>query len=162
MFINFRGEDTRKTSVSHLYAALTNAGINTYIDGQLHKGTELGPQLVQAIQSCRIAILVFSKNYTQSSWCLNELLRTHAQVVVPVFYDVDPSVVRHQKGDFGDILRATARRVYSERLDDAEKEFKWRSALTRAADFSGWDVPNCRYLNQHLLLSCFFIDTFFF
>lgn len=154
VFINFRGEDTRKTFISHLYAALTNAGINTYIDGQLHKGTELGPQLVQAIQSCRIAILVFSKNYTQSSWCLNELLRvmechrTHAQVVVPVFYDVDPSVVRHQKGYFGDILRATAERVYLERQDDGEKVSKWRSALTRAADFSGWDVPNCRSEGQ--------------
>jgi hypothetical protein len=41
MFINFRGEDTRKTFVSHLYAALTNAGVNTFLDNEeLRKGEE--------------------------------------------------------------------------------------------------------------------------
>jgi len=34
----------------------------------------------------------------------------------------------------------------------------WRSALTQAANLSGWDVPNYRYLNQHFLLSLFFLS----
>ncbi|XP_058746889.1 disease resistance protein RUN1-like [Vicia villosa] len=66
VFINFRGKDTRQSFVSHLNAGLTNAGIKTYIDNQLHKGTELGPELSRAIKSSRISILVFSKNYTES------------------------------------------------------------------------------------------------
>ncbi|MCH98178.1 resistance protein, partial [Trifolium medium] len=121
VFINFRGLDTRQKFVSHLYAALTNAGINTYINDQLDKGTVLEPELLAAIEGSRISILVFSKNYTQSSWCLRELERvmychtTHGQVVVPIFYDVDPSVVRHQKGAFGKALQSTAKERYLER-----------------------------------------------
>jgi len=62
--------------------------------------------------------------------------RAHGQLVVPVFYDVDPSVVRHQKGAFGKALKSTAKDRYLER--------SWRSALTQAANLSGWDVNNCR------------------
>jgi hypothetical protein len=116
VFINFREEDIRQSFISHLYAALKNAGINTYYDRQLPKGTELGPELSRAIEGSHISIVVFSKRYTESSWCLNELKqvmechRTHGQVVVPVFYDVDASVVRQQKGDFGKVLRATVKK----------------------------------------------------
>jgi hypothetical protein len=152
VFINFRGEDTRQSFISHLYAALKNAGINTYIDRQLPKGTELGPELSRAIEGSHISIVVFSKRYTESSWCLNELKqvmechRTHGQVVVPVFYDVDPSVVRQQKGDFGKVLRATVKKTYSDSGDERMEHVlaKWRSALTQAANLSGWDVNNCR------------------
>jgi hypothetical protein len=153
VFINFRGTDTRQSFVSHLDAALTNAGINTFIDRQLHKGTELTPELLGAIEKSHISILVFSKNYTQSSWCLNELQkvmechRTHGQVVVPVFYDVDPSVVRHQKGDFGQVLIDTAKRVYFQLGGEEKMEnvvSNWKIALTQAASLSGWDVPSCR------------------
>lgn len=143
VFINFRGKDTRQSFVSHLNAGLTNAGIKTYIDNQLHKGTELGPELSRAIECSRISILVFSKNYAESCWCLNELQKviechlTRNQLVVPVFYDVEPSVVRHQKGAFGQVLRATAK-LHSPKL------LIWRSALTQAAHFSGWHVKNYR------------------
>jgi len=152
VFLNFRGEDTRSNFVSHLDAALTNAGIATYIDRQLHKGTELGPELSRAIEGSHISIVIFSKRYTESSWCLNELKtimechRTHAQIVVPVFYDVDPSVVRQQKGAFGEVLRDTAKRIYFESGDERMEYVlsTWRSALTQAANFSGWDLTNCR------------------
>jgi hypothetical protein len=152
VFLSFRGEDTRNNFVSHLEAALTNAGINTYIDRQLPKGTKLGPELSQAKEGSHISIVVFSKRYTESRWCLYELQKimqcrkTYGHVVVPVFYQVDPSVVRHQKGDFGDILRATAKKIY---FDFPEERIEyvlssWRSALTEAASLSGWHVPNCR------------------
>jgi hypothetical protein len=74
VFINFRGEDTRRTFVSHLYAVLSNAGINTFLDDKkLEKGEETGQELFHAISVSRISIVVFSKNYAESSWCLNEL-----------------------------------------------------------------------------------------
>ncbi|CAJ2634999.1 unnamed protein product [Trifolium pratense] len=144
VFINFRVEDTRQRFISHLYAALKNAGVNTYIDRQLPKGTELGPELSRAIEGSHISIVVFSKRYTESSWCLNELKqvmechRTHGQLVVPVFYDIDPSAVRHQNGDFGKVLRATVKKTYFDPRDDSGDErmehvlAKWRSALTQA------------------------------
>ncbi|MCI46140.1 TMV resistance protein N-like, partial [Trifolium medium] len=94
--INFSPEDTSKTFVYNLDVALAKAGIETYIDHHLHKGTtELGPELLEAIEEAHISIIVFSKNYTESSWCLNELQKimecrtNHGQLAVPVFYDVD-------------------------------------------------------------------------
>lgn len=59
-------------------------------------------------------------------------------MVVPVFYDVDPSNVRKQNGSFAE---AFAR--HEERLKvDKEKVKKWREALTEAANSSGWDLRN--------------------
>ncbi|CAI8608152.1 unnamed protein product [Vicia faba] len=93
VFINFRGEETRHNIVSHLYVALSNAGINTFLDNKnLTKGEELGPELMRAIEGSKISIVVLSVNYTNSSWCLNELLhimecrKKYGQIVLPVFY----------------------------------------------------------------------------
>lgn len=51
VFINFRGEDTRKNFVSHLYAALSNLGVNTFLDDEnLLRDTELREKLMSAIR----------------------------------------------------------------------------------------------------------------
>ncbi|PNX65729.1 disease resistance protein (TIR-NBS-LRR class), partial [Trifolium pratense] len=74
VFISFRGEDTRGNFVSHLYAALSNAGIYTFLDDKkLKKGKKLGAQLKRAIEGSRICIIVLSGKYAGSSWCLDEL-----------------------------------------------------------------------------------------
>ncbi|KAG4940748.1 hypothetical protein JHK82_044423 [Glycine max] len=146
VFLNFRGEDTRKTFVSHLYAALSNAGINTFIDHKLRKGTELGEELLAVIKGSRISIVVFSANYASSTWCLHELVeiiyhrRAYGQVVVPVFYDVDPSDVRHQTGAFGQRLKALMQK--SKPIDFMFTS--WKSALKEASDLVGWDARNWR------------------
>ncbi|RDY04644.1 TMV resistance protein N, partial [Mucuna pruriens] len=144
VFLNFRGEDTRKSFVSHLYAALSNAGINTFIDDKIPKGTKLGAELVRAIQGSRISIVVFSANYTSSRWCLDELVkimechRTYGQVVMPIFYDIEPSVVRHQRGAFGEGLEALAQKCLMEGTHHVLKS--WKSALEEAGNFTGWDA----------------------
>jgi len=75
-----------------------------------------------------------------------ECHRTHGQVVVPIFYDVDPSVVHQQKGTFGEVLKATAKKIYSDSGEEMVEYMlsRWTSALTQAANLSGWDVTNCR------------------
>jgi len=147
VFINFRGKDTREGFVSHLHAALTNAGINTFLDKEkLTIGEELEPELKRAIEGSHIYIVVFSENYAESSWCLNELLhimgccKTYGQVVIPVFYFVDPSDVRHQKGDFGNALKNTSLFI----RDKEDMLSKWKTALTDVANLSGWDLKNFR------------------
>ncbi|KAM1752728.1 hypothetical protein ACFXTH_010586 [Malus domestica] len=139
VFISFRSEDTCKNFVGHLHEALTKAGINTFIDDELRRGEDITTKLVQAIQGSRISIIVFSKWYSDSSWCLEELVkimecrRTLGQLVLPIFYDVDPSHVRKQTCSFAQsFLKHT----------DEKKVERWRAALTEASNLSGWDLIN--------------------
>ncbi|XP_058743672.1 uncharacterized protein LOC131616376 [Vicia villosa] len=157
VFINFRREDTSKTFVSDLDVALSKAGVESYIDYHLHKETDLDSELLGAIEDARISIIVFSKNYAESSWCLNELEKIMecrkilGQFVVPVFYDVNPSDVRRQRGDFGQVLRDTAKEVYFHSEGEEKMEnvlSNWSTALTEAANLSGWHVPNYRYQDE--------------
>lgn len=51
--------------------------------------------------------VVFSKNYSSSKWYFNEWVRIivkFGQHIFPIFYNVDPSQVRHQTGQIGDSL----------------------------------------------------------
>ena len=149
VFINFRGEDTRKKFVCHIYKALSNAGINTFIDEEnIQKGMTLD-ELMTAIEGSQIAIVVFSKTYTESTWCLRELQKiiecheNYGQRVVPVFYHIDPSHIRHQEGDFGSALNAVAERRHSgEDLKSALSN--WKRVLKKATDFSGWNERDFR------------------
>ncbi|MCI40243.1 TMV resistance protein N-like, partial [Trifolium medium] len=66
-------------------------------DDSLQRGERISASLNRAIEESQIAVIVFSRNYGDSRWCLDELVkimechRTIGQVVLPVFYDVDPS-----------------------------------------------------------------------
>ncbi|CAJ2635007.1 unnamed protein product [Trifolium pratense] len=65
-------------------------------------------------------------------------------MVMPVFYDVDPSVVLHQQGAFGKKLHATAENRYLHRELREITLLSWKSALTQAASLIGWDATNYR------------------
>ncbi|KAL3360044.1 hypothetical protein AABB24_016513, partial [Solanum stoloniferum] len=144
VFLSFRGEDTRKNFIGHLYFRLCQVGVNTFIDDEeLRKGDVISNKLDKAIEQSGVAIVVFSKNYVSSSWCLDELVKILDckerlnQVVLPIFYDVDPSQVRRQTGSFDEALEK-----HQERLIGAERMEKWKAALTKAANLSGWDLRN--------------------
>nr|XP_043634499.1 disease resistance protein Roq1-like isoform X2 [Erigeron canadensis] len=128
VFLSFRGEDTRNNFVDHLFAALVQKGIHTFKDDKmLGGGQPISQELLKAIRESRWAVVVFSKNYANSSWCLDELsyiMECHNQMgqkVLPVFYHVDPSDVRKQKGDFA-------------------SAGKWSDALRAAANLSGQHI----------------------
>ncbi|XP_061340225.1 TMV resistance protein N-like [Gastrolobium bilobum] len=141
VFLSFRGEDTRHGFTGNLYKALHDKGIHTFIDDkELQRGEEITPSLDNAIKESRIAIPVFSKNYASSSFCLEELvyifrcIKGKGRLVLPVFYDVKPSHVRHQTGRYKEALA-----IHEERFkDDMEKVGEWRKALHQAANLSGF------------------------
>ncbi|XP_042961166.1 TMV resistance protein N-like [Carya illinoinensis] len=145
VFLSFRGEDVRQNFISHLYQALYQKGINTYIDNNLKRGEEIWPELSNAIEGSMISIIIFSKNYAESKWCLNELLKIldckekMKQFVLPIFYNVDPSEVRHQKEDFGKAFTEL-----SEKIKDNVKVLEWKVALEKVADFSGFPLASFR------------------
>ncbi|XP_070683115.1 disease resistance protein RUN1-like [Malus domestica] len=144
VFLSFRGEETRKTFTDHLYTALNNAGFLTFRDDdELERGEDIKPGLQKAIQQSRTSVVVFSKDYASSRWCLDELVlilerkrTTSDHVVLPVFYDVDPSHVRKQTGSVG---KAFAR---SQKNQSSEKVEGWRKALVEIADLAGMVLQN--------------------
>ncbi|CAK7345857.1 unnamed protein product [Dovyalis caffra] len=112
VFLSFRGEDTRKKFTDHLYYALDQAGIHTFRDdNELPRGEEISQQLLKAIEESRISIVVFSKGYASSTWCLDELAKvmecknSMRQIVLPVFYDIEPSDIRKQTGSFAEAFK---------------------------------------------------------
>jgi ABC-type phosphate transport system substrate-binding protein len=164
VFLSFRGEDTRASFTSHLYASLQNTGINVFKDDDsLQRGDNISTSLIRAIEGSQISVIIFSTNYADSRWCLDELAkimecnRTIGQVVLPVFYDVDPSEVRHQTGEFGKVFQNLLSRITEDhelfvelkvscyRRDEVKwTEAQWTEALRQAASLSGFVVLNFR------------------
>ncbi|CAL5417674.1 unnamed protein product [Camellia sinensis] len=145
VFLSFRGKDTRKNFTDHLYEALVQAGIHTFRDDdELPRGREISSELLKSIEGSRISIVVFSRNYASSRWCLDELVKiieckkTLEQLLVPIFYGVDPSDVRHQTGYFGEAFGRHEKRY----VNEMEKVQVRRAALSEAANLSGWDLQN--------------------
>ncbi|XP_021826149.1 TMV resistance protein N-like [Prunus avium] len=148
VFLSFRGEDTRKGFTGHLHAALSDAGISAFLDdNQLEKAEFIKPQLEQAIDGSMISIIVFSKRYAESSWCLNELVKIMecrerlGQQVIPLFYNVEASDVRKQTGSFAQAFEKHEAGI-CEGKHEKEKVQRWRNALAQAADLCGEDLQN--------------------
>ncbi|CAL2279855.1 unnamed protein product [Prunus armeniaca] len=141
VFLSFRGEDTRDTFTSHLHAALRRKNIETYIDYRLEKGDDIGPALLAAIEKSKIALVIFSKDYASSTWCLKELVhilgckKRNKQIVIPIFYRIDPRVVRNQEGTYA-LAFAKLEERFKDSMDDSV--LKWKVALEEAANMSGF------------------------
>ncbi|AES76447.2 disease resistance protein (TIR-NBS-LRR class) [Medicago truncatula] len=139
VFLSFRGEDTRHGFTGNLWKALDDKGVRTFMDDEnLQKGDEITPSLIKAIEDSQIAIVVLSKNYASSSFCLQELSKILdtmkdkvGRFVMPVFYKVDPSDVRKLKGTYGDAM---------DKLGEASSSShnKWKDSLHQVANLSGF------------------------
>eukprot|EP00258_Populus_trichocarpa_P021099 XP_024437118.1 TMV resistance protein N-like [Populus trichocarpa] len=140
VFLSLRGADTRKNFTDHLYKALIQAGIHTFRDDdEIQRGENIDFKLQMAIQQSKISIIVFSKDYASSRWCLDELVmimerkRNDDCIVLPVFYDVDPSQVGRQTGSFAAAF-VEHEKSFNEEM---ERVNGWRIALKEVADLAG-------------------------
>ena len=151
VFLSFRGEDTRNGFTGHLYEALCREGFNTFIDYKLPKGEEISEELRQTIELSMISIIIFSENYASSTWCLDELVKIFeckktGQLILPVFYKLDPSVVRKQKEKYGTTLIEHEEKF----KNNKEKVEKWRTTQTKVANLSGFHYEEeDRYLSNN-------------
>ncbi|KAL6132253.1 hypothetical protein ACLB2K_070624 [Fragaria x ananassa] len=147
VFLSFRGADTRKGFTDYLYKELQRQGIMTFRDDpQLERGTVISPELLTAIEQSRFAVVVLSPKYATSTWCLLELSKIlecmeERGAILPIFYEVEPSHVRHQRGSF-----AEAFEQHEEKFGEGNKEVEgWRDALTKVANLAGWSSKEYRY-----------------
>ncbi|XP_056163352.1 myrosinase-binding protein 2-like [Syzygium oleosum] len=158
VFVSFRGGDIRKNFAAHLFRALKQAGIYYFEDNDKEEtGILIEAKLLDAIRHSRVSLVVFTTNYADSRWCLNELVeilecnrrfRYHrGHVLLPIFYDVEPRDVRKQSERFGDGFG----RCLATHTDDLLVQ-KWRDSLKEAGNLSGWHLNNDANGDQSLFI----------
>ena len=151
VFLSFRGEDTREGFTSHLYKALCDKGFYTFIDNKLWRGEEISKELIQAIKNSSILVVLFSENYAKSKWCLDELVeivesreKDQKVQIHTIFYNVDPSEIQNQKGNFG-IALANHEKKFKNNKDKVQR---WMDALKKEANASGWHYTKGYVIGQ--------------
>ncbi|KAF5468062.1 hypothetical protein F2P56_012244 [Juglans regia] len=147
VFLSFYGKDTRNNFTAHLYTTLKDKSIFAFRDDEkLERGRCIAPVLLKAIEESKYAIVVLSRNYAFSSWCLLELakivecMETTGLTVLPIFYHVSPSHVRDQTYSFAE--------AFAEHEKDPkivkEDVQTWKTALRKVGNISGWDLRGDR------------------
>ncbi|XP_023633920.1 probable disease resistance protein RPP1 isoform X3 [Capsella rubella] len=138
VFPSFHGPDVRRTFLSHFLVVFKLKGIDPFIDNDIQRSKSIGPALIEAIRGSKIAIVLLSKNYASSSWCLDELAeimkcwKESGHIVMTIFYEVDPTDIKKQTGDFGKAFRKTCKGKTKERTET------WRKALEDVATIAGY------------------------
>ncbi|XP_013611728.1 PREDICTED: LOW QUALITY PROTEIN: disease resistance protein RML1B-like [Brassica oleracea var. oleracea] len=146
VFASFHGPDVRKTLLSHMREQFNVNGITMYNDQKMVRSEEIAPSLTNGIRESRIAIVILSKKYALSSWCLDELVeileckKSMGQIVMTIFYGVEPSDVRKQTGEFGIAFEDTCEHKTK------EAKQKWIKALTNVSNIAGEDF--LRWANE--------------
>ncbi|GJX02962.1 NB-ARC domains-containing protein [Tanacetum coccineum] len=155
-FVSFRGDDIRKTFKGHLFKDFKQKGIRAFRDDrELPKGEEISHHLYRAIEESRFLIVIFSKNYASSSWCLRELVKilecTQTQNPKPevliIFYDVKPDVVKKLTESYAEAFDKHQR-------SNRPEVDSWKKALEMAGVLSGWDLQDTANGNESKFIDC--------
>ncbi|XP_056160717.1 jacalin-related lectin 4-like [Syzygium oleosum] len=149
VFVSFRGKDLRRNFISHLFSALERASINFFRDNAREDiGEEIKSKLFKAIWHAKIALIVFSGNYADSKWCMNELVEileckkrfgNHGHLVVPIFHEVKAGDISHFEGG-SEFARGFAR-LCGNATDEGQIR-KWRDALRETKQLTGLGLRN--------------------
>ncbi|CAI0396606.1 unnamed protein product [Linum tenue] len=133
VFISFRGADVRENFLSHLYLHLNNVKqLAVYKDDvDLPRGAEISPSLLQAIEISDVYVVILSRDYANSEWCLEELekifqcVEQHKRMFIPVTYDLS----------FAD---------FYETLPSSAAAGRWKDQLERIISLAGLDYTVIR------------------
>ncbi|XP_019088676.1 PREDICTED: disease resistance protein LAZ5-like isoform X3 [Camelina sativa] len=145
VFVSFRGADTRNTFTSYLLESLHRKGIDAFFDGKLLRGKDISV-LFDRIEQSKMSIVVFSENYANSTWCLEELWKImqcrdkFGHGVIPIFYKVKKSDVENQKGSF-EAPFLSPKEFFK---GDGLKLGAWKEALRTASNILGFVLPEDR------------------
>ena len=141
VYFSVQRKDPHKFLIEMVGTSLAVRGMPTFKDiKQLRRhqrGTKLEEELEEAIRMSKISLILFSKEYVSSSWCLEELVmmlefrKKLGMIVLPIFYYVDPSDIRKQRG--------YANKIVGIQWVGGFWRRRWLDALTQAANLCSWD-----------------------
>ncbi|KAA3481943.1 TMV resistance protein N-like [Gossypium australe] len=141
VFLSFRGEDTRLNFTTHLLQALKDKRLDVFFDEEkLERGEQLSQALSRAIAVSKMSIIVLSEDYASSKSCLAELsdimdrYRSKQQIVLPIFYQVNPSDVENHDGSF----KTSFDQHEATRSVDEVK--RWKTAFAEVGKLEGWHI----------------------
>nr|VDD40086.1 unnamed protein product [Brassica oleracea] len=158
VFPSFRGEDVRKNFLSHIKKEFKRKTITFFNDNGIERGESIAPELIRGIRGSKIAVILLSKNYASSKWCLEELVEIMkcreelGQTVMAIFYEVDPSDVKKLNGDFGKVFRKTCEGKSKEDIR------RWKQALEKVATIAGYH--SCNWVDEAAMIEDISTDVF--
>ncbi|WZZ75791.1 hypothetical protein YC2023_087161 [Brassica napus] len=158
VFPSFRGEDVRKNFLSHIKKEFKRKTITFFNDNGIQRGESIAPELIRGIRGSKIAVVLLSKNYASSKWCLEELVEIMncreelGQTVMAIFYKVDPSDVKKLNGDFGKVFRKTCEGKSKEDIR------RWKQALEKVATIAGYH--SCNWVDEAAMIEDISTDVF--
>ncbi|KAL3723950.1 hypothetical protein ACJRO7_036029 [Eucalyptus globulus] len=121
-------------------------------------GEEIRSKLFKPIWHARIALIVFSRNYADSKWCMNELVEilecrkrfgNHGHLVVPIFHEVKTADVSNLTSE-SEFAQGFERLCGGER-DEVQKQ-RWTNALRETKHLTGFDLRNDAGENERRLV----------
>ncbi|CAN1356660.1 Toll/interleukin-1 receptor-like protein [Linum perenne] len=144
VFVSYRGPDVGTGFKDHLYAALRREAITVFSDKtEIPAGEKVTEAVLSAIEGSRFYVVVLSKGYASSEYCLDELAKIMdccdggGKTILPVFYGMLPEdVTSCFEGDFD---RHKKEYTY-ERVDG------WLQAVSWIIGISGWVFMNDWYV----------------
>ncbi|XP_039170318.1 disease resistance protein RUN1 [Eucalyptus grandis] len=110
----------------------------------LPRGKCIKPEILGAIEQSRLVLVIFSKNYTSSTWCLEEVAKAveckdiNEGSVIPIFYEVDPSDIRKLRANFGTGF-TKIEEAYSGDKRDIKK---WKDAVSEVVGLAGIELKD--------------------
>ncbi|CAH2033800.1 unnamed protein product [Thlaspi arvense] len=138
VFLSFRGGDTRDGFADRLYKALKKE-VRVFRDNEgMERGTEIAQSLEEGMADSAASVVVLSRRYADSRWCLNELAMlcdlesSLDRPILPIFYKVNPSHVRKQSHRFEKHFDEHAKRFSEEEVQ------RWRGAMSLVGNLAGY------------------------
>ncbi|KAH7404733.1 hypothetical protein KP509_15G040300 [Ceratopteris richardii] len=145
VFLCYIGSDTKHNMVSVLRGMLHWEGITCFNDYDINdESTEIKPHIEDAIQKSKVYVIFLSPKFASSKLCLEEVYQimntqnspgtsNTVRSVIPVFYDVTPSDVRHKKSSY-DLCRVSESTVHDIK--------RWSKSLSNLSLLKGFEFES--------------------
>ncbi|XP_057821867.2 uncharacterized protein LOC131034411 isoform X5 [Cryptomeria japonica] len=139
VFLSHSG--AQKNFVRQLHRDLTNQGVSCFFDEDpesLPLGEDFPPCIFEAAETCRVAVLLLSKEFLETKWPMQELCtfvkardktRTNPNLkILPLFFMIPPKALKQFKAD---------NEKWKEFEKSEEKRAEWEQALNAIRRING-------------------------